>query len=324
MAKTLRNPELGKYSVPDHLACNKTLFPVCKKHEIKIDRPIMIDNYQKVVAQEEDVYRWVRKSEFTEKKQQADDARDKAFSGIMSIVRFNLKNFDIQMQNHAKILYGLLEGYGDITVIDYDAETITIDSIVRFLQDSKYFPSVEALGITPWINELETQNNLFKTYVQDSLDEKSEKPEISPKEARRMTDEALREIMKRVSALIDIEGADKYEGFIDEFNAIVDHYNTVTREHYGRIHAKTDVSAAEIDFIPPQLFTGKPVYVIPSVSLRSKNPDGTEEITDLVFMKDYTVSYKNNTEIGVAAVTIQGIGKYKGKTMITFNIQKNL
>ena len=37
---------------------------------------------------------------------------------------------------------------------------------------------------------------------------------------------------------------------------------------------------------------------------------------------DYTVTYKNNTEVGIATIEITGIGNYSGKTIVTFEIVK--
>ena len=40
----------------------------------------------------------------------------------------------------------------------------------------------------------------------------------------------------------------------------------------------------------------------------------------LVKGTDYTVSYKNNTKVGIATATIEGIGNYSGSKSITFKI----
>jgi hypothetical protein len=92
-------------------------------------------------------------------------------------------------------------------------------------------------------------------------------------------------------------------------------------EHYGRLHVRTDISPAIIDEIPPQAATGLPVYVIPVLHLRLTNSDGMEEVTVLNFSVDFTVAYKNNVLPGTATLIAQGIGKYKGEIVTTFNIR---
>jgi hypothetical protein len=177
------------------------------------------------------------------------------------------------------------------------------------------------LGLAPWTQELETENNLFKTYVEDTTLEQIEKPEVSPKDSRKQTDDALRAITDRVMARINIEGPDYFVDFVKEFNVTTDHYNTLVREHYGRLHARTDITPAEIAEITLQPYTGKPVFVIPSLTLRITEKDGTTKIVEPVFSVDFTVAYQNNVNRGTARLIITGIGKYVGEIDTTFNIQ---
>jgi hypothetical protein len=305
----------------DHLALNQGLLPVFRKYEAEIDSPYMINRYQSILEQEESVRRWNRRNQFTTEKQEINLIRNKTYRGLVNFVRIHLRNFDPQLQSHAKHLYRLLEGYGKIYNIGCNAKTVNIDSIISHLRHPDYLSSVEALGLTPWVDELENQNNRFKMCVEAFLQQEVQKPKINSTEARQMTDQALKEIIKRVSGMIEVEGVDKFVGLINEFNAIVEHYNNIIREHYGRMHAKINLSAAEIAVILPQPYTGKPVFVIPSVYLCTKKSDGSEETVELTFAQDFTISYKNNTAPGTAMLTIEGIGKYKGKTETTFNIE---
>jgi hypothetical protein len=137
---------------------------------------------------------------------------------------------------------------------------------------------------------------------------------------RTQTDKALRKIIKRISSLIDINGPEAYSQLVSEFNVHVTLYNTQVNEHYGRLHAKIDISNAEIDTIDAQTYTGKPVFVLPIVKIRKTGKDNTENIIELEFSKDFTVGYKNNVAVGTATLTITGIGKYSGEIVTTFNI----
>lgn len=71
-----------------------------------------------------------------------------------------------------------------------------------------------------------------------------------------------------------------------------------------------------IEDIPDQTYNGSAFK--PEVKVYN----GEELLT---FKKDYTVSYKNNTNAGTAVVTVNGKGNYKSKDTATFNIlKKNL
>jgi hypothetical protein len=66
-----------------------------------------------------------------------------------------------------------------------------------------------------------------------------------------------------------------------------------------------------VDAIPVQEFTGKAITPIPVVHVGD---------VELSFAKDFTLTYKNNIEKGVAEMGIVGKGNYAGKKTVTFNI----
>ena len=315
-----RKPELSHYQNAEHGAFHRSSLDICQRYASLIGEPPLIDRYSETVAQESSIFMWIRRSEFTQKKAEADQQRDRTYTGMLGTVRIGLKHFDQQMQDAAEHIYNLLKGYDDVPRMNYDAETAAIDNIVARLRSEAYVPAVQLLGLTSWINELDTLNAQFKTYAEDATQEEIDKPDITLRTARRETDASLRAIMARVDALATLNGPEPFVAFIDEFDTLVRHYNALIHEHYGRIHARTDISSALIDDIPPQPFIGKPVFVIPDVSLRTVASDETEKVITLVFSRDFNVTYKNNLQPGTATLTIQGIGQYKGEVITTFNI----
>jgi hypothetical protein len=317
----LRRPDISRYNNADHVEYHKTSYSICDKFKTLINVPELLTDYHGKVTQEDGIYKWMRRSEYTAKKAEADNARDRVYTGIMGLVRTNLKHFDPSIRDNATHVYNLLENYGDLTNAGYDAETASIDSVVTKLNSSDYTLAVQNLGLTPWLVELTNQNTLFKSYVDDTIQEQVNKPEISFRQARSETDEALRRITTRVTSLIDLNGPETYVAFVDEFNVVTNHYNTLVHEHYGRIHARTDITSANIAPIDVQPYTGKPIYVIPAVSIRKVAKDGSETVVELVFSEDFTVAYKNNVERGTATLIIKGIGKYVGEITTTFNIK---
>lgn len=75
--------------------------------------------------------------------------------------------------------------------------------------------------------------------------------------------------------------------------------------------SSNDISAAQFTKIKNQSYTGKAIK--PAVTIK----DGGKK---LVKGTDYTVSYKNNTKIGTATVTVTGKGDYTGTKTLTFKI----
>jgi hypothetical protein len=322
METKLRKPEVSHYTIADHVEYHETTYQICVKFTPIISDQALIEAYREAVAQETTVYKWIRKSEFTKKKEETDGKRDTVYIGMSGIVRANLKNFNPVIRDQALHVFNLLDNYGALTRSGYDAQTAAIDSILSRLNSGDYLEAVTALGLPSWIQELTALNTLFKTYVEDTTLELTEKPDISPKEARKQTDNALRGITDRITARINLDGPAYFAAFVKEFNVTTDHYNTLVREHYGRLHARTDLSPAEIAPIDTQQYTGKPVFVIPALKLRVKEKDGTVKIVEPVFSVDFTVAYQNNVDPGTARLIISGIGKYAGEIDTTFNIIK--
>ncbi|MDR1339026.1 MAG: DUF6261 family protein [Prevotellaceae bacterium] len=257
----LRKPELSHFSIADHVEFHKTSYGICDRFQGTIGVYDLINNYLIKLEQENSIYKWVRKSEFTKKKAEADFDRDRTFIGMKGYVHSQLKHFDPSMRDNALHVYNLLENYGDLARADYDAETAGIDSVVMRLNSLDYILAVQALGLTPWITELANRNALFCSYVDDVAQEQLRKPEISFSQARRETDGAFHSITDRVTALINLNGPDMYVLFVDELNVLTNHYNTLVHEHYGRTHVRTDITAANIASIAEQRYTGKPLFL---------------------------------------------------------------
>ena len=74
---------------------------------------------------------------------------------------------------------------------------------------------------------------------------------------------------------------------------------------------RKNISKATVTGIKNKVYTGKAIKPAPTVKLSGKTlKKGT----------DYTVSYKNNTKVGKATVTIKGKGNYTGTVTKTFKI----
>jgi len=85
---------------------------------------------------------------------------------------------------------------------------------------------------------------------------------------------------------------------------------TATPAPTPTVKPRTSLSKAKIT-VKAQVYSGK-----------AKKPAVTVKLGSVTLKKgtDYTVSYKNNTSIGTASVTVTGKGKYKGTAKATFKI----
>jgi hypothetical protein len=329
MSSVLKKADMEHYNNDDHLAFHKSSCGIFVKYALVINAPELIAEYESAVTKEKVSFSWIRKNELTEKKAAADNRRDNTFVGMTVIVRANFRHFDPPVRDAAVHVCNMIENYGSIVKKDYEAKTIIFDNIIEQLRSHDYSLAVQLLNLRPWIDRLEIDNNEFKTCVSESVALQLGKPSVNLKTARKISDKDQRAVINHVTALVSLNGQDQYVDFAAEYNELVSHYNTIVKEHYGRLHAKIDIAQAVIDPIAEQPFTGKPVIVIPTVHIRRTVKEKVEETektvekietVELFFSEDFTVLYRNNIRHGTAKLTIKGIGKYKGAAVTTFNI----
>ncbi len=127
--------------------------------------------------------------------------------------------------------------------------------------------------------------------------------------------------VERIISLIN--AADKSLGF--EITEITQTDNTEPASTEATQPASTEVkptestpvtyniSKAKVSTIADKIYTGKAITPTVKVTYNGKI---------LSKNKDYTLSYKNNKEVGTAAITITGKGSYTGTKTVTFKIVK--
>lgn len=316
----LLKPRMGHYPGDLHAEFHKLISELCFKCASDIDAQTLIDDHREAVAQEMISFTRTRRSYFTKVKAETDSRREAAYMLVAGMVRSNLKHFDQQVRDAALHVHNLLAIYGYVYRLAYDAKTLNIDSMVGRLRSERYQQAVELLGLTGCINHLDAINAEFKSYVEAVARESINRPKISFQQARKRSDFTMRMITDRVESLVNINGEGSLKAFANEYNALVNHYNRLLNEHLGRIHARRDISDAVIVSIAPRTFTGKPVTVIPEVSLLDHSPDGAPIRIDLSFPDDFLITYHNNIQRGMATVTIHGTGRYNGECITTFDI----
>lgn len=76
---------------------------------------------------------------------------------------------------------------------------------------------------------------------------------------------------------------------------------------------QADISSATIDSITDQKYTGSAITPTPVVKVHGSTLSAI----------DYTVSYKNNTNVGTATLVVTGKGNYKGTKEATFKIAQD-
>jgi hypothetical protein len=199
------------------------------------------DDFCLKVDREDLCYKVIRKSDLSEAKENADQARDTVIIGINEAVRTAaVRHFDPAVNEAAKRLKIVLDAYNTpkpLTGLPYDAETIAVVNLLQEFE-GKYAADVKTAGLTEWVTELHARNDDFDRLAKAYLEQQAAKPPFKMKDIRIETDEAYKKIVLVVNALIVMEGEAVYAPFVTELNELIKHYSDLIAQHRGRNKAK--------------------------------------------------------------------------------------
>lgn len=163
----------------------------------------------------------------------ADSERDNTASGLTGTIKSALNHFNPEVRSAASRLVLLLDTYGNLATKPYDQETASITKLVSELEGS-YAADVATLGVGGWVAELKNRNNAFNNLKNMRYGEDSAKPQQNLKLARQETDTSYRAIVKRINALIEVNGYTAYAGFVTAVNQRIENYQLVLAQRQGR------------------------------------------------------------------------------------------
>jgi hypothetical protein len=258
----------------------------------------------------------MRSSIYTKMLADLDLRIDYTIVGINSIINAGLHHFDPIMVEAATILYNRMKAFGSIEKKAYEEESGAVTLLLYDLMN-KYAQQVDTLSMRDWVNELETVENEFKTIFKERNAEYAAKPDYNLKDIRKEIDGVYYQIVQFINANAIVAPSLDYESFLSQLNAEIEY--AIEHSHQ---HAKKDLSTGDRTVIEPidtQTYSGEPIIVIPKVYYREEGKPTVE----LVFSKDFNVTYKNNVNVGTADLIIHGKGKYRGQKITTFAIERS-
>jgi hypothetical protein len=273
----------------------------------------LLVTFEQLLNLEKTLVDTARKSNLTQLLTDADNRVDRTITGIREVVASGLHHYEAAIVQAAKELHNRLVAFGNIAKKAYEEESAAVSLLLEELQTT-FASQVTILGLDGWVTELAAALAAFEELLQMRFAETAAKPAESLTEVRKQIDECYHSIVEKVNAaaVLDDDRAQPaamaaYDDFITLLNVEIAYFN----EHDEHHHAKHSIDGTSVDAIPPQPYAGEPVIVLPTVYFNGKK---------LVFSVDYTLTYRHNTDVGVAEVFIHGKGEYTGKKEITFNI----
>lgn len=277
--------------------------------------------YLPLFNQEVEALDIIRRSELTTEISEKDHERDSLYRGFADNVKSQLHHFDPTRREAARKVEVILEHYGNIATKSLDEETAAIEDLYRELLKQENYPQVITLGLGPWMEELVQVSRALEQLMLARYDEAAKRPDIRMQSIRTELDKVFRSILDLLEALVRVNGPDTNKAFLAELNVVMERYKDILAQEAGRRHPRKDLGAGDHCVVEPidvQAHTGNPITVVPLVHYRREGKPSVK----LSLGKDFSVTYKNNTNVGMAEVTIHGKGEYTGQKTTTFNIAR--
>jgi hypothetical protein len=273
----------------------------------------LVDSFAALLTLEGQLVDAMHSSIYSKELAEADFRRDNYLTGITRAIEAALHHFNPKMVRAAEALMLRIKAFrGSIEKKTYGEEAAAVRILTEDLMNT-YFAEVQLLGLEDWVEKLSNAQADFDELYLSRNKELSNRPQEKLKDVRRQIDEVYHTMVDKVDAYSVVKG-DPYDDFVGKLNQTVEYYN----EH-AHHHAKKDLGVSDHTVIEPidtQKHTEKPITPVPVVYYREEGKPTLE----LSLGKDFEVTYKNNTKVGMAELTVHGKGAYKGSKTITFMI----
>jgi hypothetical protein len=136
-----------------------------------IDQALLIDvpfnAYVQGITQQKELYEsalaQVRKNEETEKIDLADKDRDKATDAFGRVLKLYAISDDPDEVEASRGLGIVFKNFKDIASMNYEAETLAIDKLVKELESPAHAVKIDKLNMGRYVTRLKTTNEAFKT-----------------------------------------------------------------------------------------------------------------------------------------------------------------
>jgi hypothetical protein len=253
-------------------------------------------------------------SALTPKIREADKQRDADFAEIKRTVTTAAKSSVPETAAAGATLLELLKPFWNIGHEPLASQTTQINILMeRYNGNPAANAAAATLGLTDIINRLSSGNAALYLLYNERLEAMAELEGPSATSIKQTVVAAYNSFCDVMEQTLDALPSGELQLLFNEMNEL--------RRKYIH-HLPKDISVGEVCVVEPvatQQHTGKAVTPIPKAYYRG---DEHRPTVELVFAKDFSVTYKNNVDVGTAELTLHGKGAYKGQFTVTFNIAR--
>jgi hypothetical protein len=215
-----------------------------EKHPtVKIEIANHYQPFSSALAVEKAALEYESGSLTTAKMDNEDEEREDFISGFTHLLENGLRHFDPLKREAAEYLHRIVKKYGSFTRKHNKDETVDIRSMCNELLSAEAAPYLAALAEGPeWVSRIQASNEKYATlYIVRNAETGNKAVQISSLQAREITSNNYKAIVRRINALTEINGAENYQVFIGEINNLIadlkktiDADNAIRRRQKGK------------------------------------------------------------------------------------------
>ncbi len=203
-------------------------------------------------AEEDKIIKPIEASSITKLIAAADTARDETFRSLMATHRAAAIHFNNALREAAANTRPVFKAFSNITTESFAKQSADTYNFIQELR-TNYAEECETLGIEPWLDELDRNNQAVEALVRQRDAESAQRRRAAEmREVRRSVDDAWRNLAVCIEALAIMETgntAAALAAMIARINVTIERYATAIAIRRGRAAAKKEGAAAEQQLI---------------------------------------------------------------------------
>jgi len=182
----------------------------------------LIEAFNLAYLAEEAANRVRRKSYITNEMVKLNKQREEMYAGLVYHYESALRHYDESMREAARKISYVMKSIAYMHNTSNVNRNIYIWKITSNLRLPKNELYVEKLQLMGWLDALDTLNELYQKTDDNRNTERSKQGNGNVLMARKVTDKAYQDIMKRMDALIILNGTEEYSHFVRLLNVHIE------------------------------------------------------------------------------------------------------
>ncbi|MEY8860822.1 DUF6261 family protein [Tenacibaculum singaporense] len=226
----MNSPYLNRYRNGEYLQYMKDILQLVNLQDVDalaLTNPT--NELTTIVNRIDSLYQQVQGSSLTQEIIALDTRRDKAITGIRTLVSAYTNHFNEATISAAKALLATINTYGtDIARKSYQEQTAILDSISKdFETEPELIQAISLLDIATWVAELKNANTEFSAKYIERVGETAASPENNIQELRTEASLTYRKLVLHIEAHATLSENEAYPTLLNEIDVLAKQYNLV-------------------------------------------------------------------------------------------------